>query len=180
MLLPDGRKASSSRPQPRRETDLRCCRDGDGCYAKTQSRSIDAVTLRGAPTDGNDDPHPTGLRVWIATGHTDMGRGMDSLGLPLQEAFQAFKRNRRGPVRVPSQKRSFNHPSATREVRLLARRKFPGRQEDEYAQLAVVHRTRALETHAVQISALLPQQRDWVRQGSGTPAHSHQRGGASM
>jgi len=32
-------------------------------------------------------PVPSGIRVWIATGHTDMRRGMNSLALLVQEAF---------------------------------------------------------------------------------------------
>ena len=32
-------------------------------------------------------PVPSGVRVWIATGHTDMRRGMNSLALLVQEAF---------------------------------------------------------------------------------------------
>ena len=32
-------------------------------------------------------PIPSGIRVWIATGHTDMRRGMNSLALLVQEAF---------------------------------------------------------------------------------------------
>ena len=31
---------------------------------------------------------PLGVRVWIATGHTDMRRGMNSLALLVQEAFK--------------------------------------------------------------------------------------------
>ena len=31
---------------------------------------------------------PTGVRVWIAAGHTDMRRGMQSLALQVQEALQ--------------------------------------------------------------------------------------------
>jgi len=31
---------------------------------------------------------PVGVRVWIATGHTDMRRGMNSLALLVQEVFQ--------------------------------------------------------------------------------------------
>lgn len=30
---------------------------------------------------------PSGVRVWIATGHTDMRRGMNSLALLVQEAL---------------------------------------------------------------------------------------------
>jgi hypothetical protein len=33
-------------------------------------------------------PIPSGVRVWIATGHTDMRRGMNSLALLVQEAFK--------------------------------------------------------------------------------------------
>ena len=33
-------------------------------------------------------PVPSGVRVWIATGHTDMRRGMNSLALLVQEAFR--------------------------------------------------------------------------------------------
>lgn len=33
-------------------------------------------------------PMPFGIRVWIATGHTDMRRGMNSLALFVQEAFK--------------------------------------------------------------------------------------------
>jgi len=31
---------------------------------------------------------PSGVRVWIATGHTDMRRGMNSLAVLVQEAFK--------------------------------------------------------------------------------------------
>jgi transposase len=31
---------------------------------------------------------PSGVRVWIATGHTDMRRGMNSLALLVQEALK--------------------------------------------------------------------------------------------
>jgi transposase len=33
-------------------------------------------------------PLPSGVRVWIATGHTDMRRGMNSLALLVQEALR--------------------------------------------------------------------------------------------
>jgi transposase len=33
-------------------------------------------------------PIPAGVRVWIATGHTDMRRGMNSLALQVQEALK--------------------------------------------------------------------------------------------
>ena len=31
-------------------------------------------------------PIPSGVRVWIATGHTDMRRGMQGLALQVQES----------------------------------------------------------------------------------------------
>ncbi|UPJ48388.1 IS66 family insertion sequence element accessory protein TnpB [Bradyrhizobium sp. 200] len=33
-------------------------------------------------------PIPSGVRVWIATGHTDMRGGMNSLAVLVQEAFK--------------------------------------------------------------------------------------------
>ena len=34
-------------------------------------------------------PIPSGVRVWIATGHTDMRRGFPSLALQVQESLEA-------------------------------------------------------------------------------------------
>jgi transposase len=42
-------------------------------------------------------PVPSGVRVWIATGHTDMRRGMQGLALQVQESLQ---RDRKHPVRA--------------------------------------------------------------------------------
>jgi transposase len=33
-------------------------------------------------------PVPSGVRVWLAVGHTDMRRGMNGLALPVQEAMK--------------------------------------------------------------------------------------------
>jgi len=33
-------------------------------------------------------PVPTGVRVWLATGHTDMRKGFDGLALLVQEALR--------------------------------------------------------------------------------------------
>jgi transposase len=33
-------------------------------------------------------PFPSGMRVWLATGHTDMRRGMNGLALQVQEALR--------------------------------------------------------------------------------------------
>src|SRR6185437_967405 len=45
--------------------------------------AVDAATRTAAVI-----PIPSGVRVWIATGHTDMRRGMNSLALLVQEAFR--------------------------------------------------------------------------------------------
>ncbi len=55
-------------------------------------------------------PVPSGVRVWLAVGHTDMRRGMNSLALQVQEALK------RDPhagdfVRLQRQKRSVNKNS---------------------------------------------------------------------
>jgi len=52
---------------------------------------------------GGDDPGRFGVRVWIATGHTDMRRGMNTLALTVQEALK----------RDPARRRSLR-PSAAR------------------------------------------------------------------
>ena len=45
-------------------------------------------------------PTPAGVRVWLATGHTDMRKGFDGLALFVQETLEA--RSAFGPsVRVP-------------------------------------------------------------------------------
>jgi hypothetical protein len=37
-------------------------------------------------------PIPSGVKVWIATGHTDMRRGMQSLALTVQESLKREER----------------------------------------------------------------------------------------
>jgi transposase len=34
-------------------------------------------------------PVPTGVRVWLATGHTDMRKGFDGLALLVQETLRS-------------------------------------------------------------------------------------------
>ena len=36
-------------------------------------------------------PVPSGVRVWLAVGHTDMRRGMNSLALQVQEVLKAIR-----------------------------------------------------------------------------------------
>jgi hypothetical protein len=55
-------------------------------------------------------PIPSGVRVWIATGHTDMRRGMNGLALQVQQALQrdphagdlfAFRGRRENEINLP-------------------------------------------------------------------------------
>jgi transposase len=51
-------------------------------------------------------PIASGVRVWIATGHADMRRGMSSLALLVPDAFSLQARPaRRRPLRIPGQER---------------------------------------------------------------------------
>jgi transposase len=44
-------------------------------------------------------PVPAGMRVWLATGHTDMRKGFDGLALMVQEGGHLFVfRGRRGDL----------------------------------------------------------------------------------
>ena len=55
-------------------------------------------------------PIPSGVRVWIATGHTDMRRGMNSLALLVQEAF---RRDPHGGDLYVFRGKSGKHPAKT-------------------------------------------------------------------
>jgi hypothetical protein len=57
-------------------------------------------------------PIPSGVRVWIATGHSDMRRGMNSLALLVQEAFKPNPHG--GPLRVPWQERQADQDPLAR------------------------------------------------------------------
>jgi len=57
-------------------------------------------------------PIPSGVRVWIATGHTDMRRGMNGLALQVQ---QALKRDpHAGVIRRPKMTPSVQLWQSTR------------------------------------------------------------------
>jgi transposase len=43
-------------------------------------------------------PFPTGVRVWVAAGHTDMRRGMRGLALQVQEALKRDPSNVSGEI----------------------------------------------------------------------------------
>ena len=49
-------------------------------------------------------PIPSGVRVWIATGHTDMRRGMQGLALQVQESLK--RDPHAGDLYIPSAIRS--------------------------------------------------------------------------
>jgi len=58
-------------------------------------------------------PFPTGVRVWVAAGHTDMRRGMRGLALQVQEAL---KRNPHAapPARVAARRQPLKaHPGSS-------------------------------------------------------------------
>lgn len=69
---------------------------------------------------------PSGVRIWIATGHTDMRKGMQGLALLVQEqlkrdphAGDLFVFRGRGASR-------FLHRDADRRVFIIARRRAEG------------------------------------------------------
>ncbi len=63
-------------------------------------------------------PIPTGVRVWLATGHTDMRCGFPSLALRVQESAQARRHGRRSFLLQGQRRRSFEgHGPAPRASR---------------------------------------------------------------
>ena len=55
---------------------------------------------------------PTGGRVWIAAGHTDMRRGMHSLALQVQEALKRNPHARRSLCLSRAQRLADKNPLA--------------------------------------------------------------------
>ena len=53
-------------------------------------------------------PVPVSVRVWLATGVTDMRRGMNTLALQVQEGLGRDP-HRGGPLRVPGTPRRSRH-----------------------------------------------------------------------
>src|SRR5271155_1249055 len=70
-LQPDGDRAWRRRADHRR---LRCRRDG---IAARRQGAVAAMM-----------PIPSGVRVWLVTGHTDMRKGFDGLALIVQETLK--------------------------------------------------------------------------------------------
>jgi transposase len=76
-----GDPLAHERSTDQRRVRLRRAYDGD-----RRGRS-DACSRGGEGADAAMIPVPSGVRVWIATGHTDMRRGMNSLALQIQQAL---------------------------------------------------------------------------------------------
>ena len=70
-------------------------------------------------------PIPSGSRVWIATGHTDMRRGMQGLALQVQEGLKRDPPRRR-PFHIPGSPWRFGQDSVARRDRVVALRQASG------------------------------------------------------
>ena len=67
--------------------------DGDpalrrGADHRRHGRRRDGAGVRGQNVDAPMIPIPAGVRVWLATGHTDMRKGFDGLALIVQETLK--------------------------------------------------------------------------------------------
>lgn len=56
---------------------------------------------------------PSGSRVWLATGHTDMRKGFSSLALLAQEEFKPWRRKSSSAIRTPAIFGGFAGEAAT-------------------------------------------------------------------
>ena len=70
-------------------------------------------------------PVPSGVRVWIAIGHTDMRKGMNGLALLVQEHAQARPARRRS-LRLPGAARRSDQDRLARRDRAVALRQAAG------------------------------------------------------
>ena len=92
---PDGNRSFGRRPDRR----LGRRRDG-GADARSEGAVAAMISI------------PSGVRVWIATGHTDMRRGMQGLALQVQESSEARSPYRRSLHLPRSPRRSRQDPLA--------------------------------------------------------------------
>ena len=74
--------------RPRRDRDRVCERSADADHGRGRSSDGDGGGRGAGQWTAVMILIPSGVRVWIATGHTDMRRGMNSLALLVQEAFK--------------------------------------------------------------------------------------------
>lgn len=82
--------ALSSRAGQRRRVDRDrvCCRGSDAGHGHARRGHAEGRRGGAGRWTRTVIPIASGVRVWIATGHTDMSRGMNSLALLVQEAFR--------------------------------------------------------------------------------------------
>ena len=69
----------------RDDRDRLCKRSAASDHGRGRSRDVDGGD---GCVVGWTIPLPTGVRVWIATGHTDMRKGFASLALLVQEVLK--------------------------------------------------------------------------------------------
>ncbi len=74
----------------------KCRPDGDRARRRRsgdrrRGRGCGGVDARGQGSGAAMIPVPSGVRVWLAVGHTDMRRGMNGLALLVQEAIGAIR-----------------------------------------------------------------------------------------
>ena len=77
--------ASSRRRADRTDGDRARRRRADH---RRRGRRRDGACARGQSVDAPMIPIPAGVRVWLATGHTDMRKGFDGLALIVQETLK--------------------------------------------------------------------------------------------
>ena len=84
-----GRVGSSTNPSgsSRSDRDRACSRSADAHQGRSTPQPFDGDRGTGRWSAAMI-PIAPGVRVWIATGHTDMRRGMNSLALLVQEVFK--------------------------------------------------------------------------------------------
>lgn len=70
------------------DRDRVCERSAASDHGRGRSRDVDGGGGSAVGGTGPMIPLPTGVRVWLATGHTDMRKGFASLALLVQEMLQ--------------------------------------------------------------------------------------------
>src|SRR4051812_5891435 len=82
-----GALSSRAGQQRRDDRDRVCCRGSDADHGYSRRGHAEGRDGGAGRWTHTVIPISSGVRVWIATGHTDMRRGMNSLALLVQEAF---------------------------------------------------------------------------------------------
>ena len=114
---PEAASGATCRRESRRDRDRVCdrrpdadhrsgrCADGDGADEGAGEGQAAAMI-----------PVPSGARVWLAAGHTDMRKGFDGLALMVQETLQA-RSAWRASVRIPWPARRPDQGALARRAR---------------------------------------------------------------